>query len=193
MHSSRLIISLRGAPILLAFFSLPTQRAYSQRGAWRVYTDTIYGYAFNYPAPYEMRDSFNLTDGRVRTMVHVEDWTRPVTRGDTKWEHQSLAAERAEVSCMADGPTCSTSCKVRSLEEVPNLHGVRVVAVRQRRFDTCKSDSTGTIDPVFIADLSGAGVYYLLIFHPMIDEPGVPVATLRSIVATIRRVKGRPR
>jgi hypothetical protein len=57
------------------------------------------------------------------------------------------------------------------------------------RFDTCEHQDTAlTIDPLYVAHLSGGGNYYLLILGSILDQPGVPIETVRSIVATIRRV-----
>jgi integrase-like protein len=135
-----------------------------------------------------------LTDGHLRTEVYVEDWTKSVARAGNHWDLASLAENRALSSCMADGPDCSTSCKMRQVEEIPNAHGVRVVAVIRRRFDTCEHpDTARSIDPLYVADLSGGGTYRLLILGSQLDEPGVPVETVRSIVATIRRVGNQPK
>ena len=174
---------------LLAFSPEPT---HGQHPAWKTHVDTLYGYAFDYPPAYQIREEFHslyLTDGHLRTEVYVEDWTKPVTRGENRWDLASLAANRALSSCMADGPDCSTSCKIRQVEDIPNSHGVRVVAVIRKRFDTCEHpDTARSIDPLYVVDLSGGGTYRLLLFGSQFDEPGVPVETVRSIVATIRRV-----
>jgi len=183
------IIRLSG--LVLALLGVRLERACAQDPSWKTYTDTMHGYAFNYPARYRMQEQFHalfLTDGRVRTQVYVEDWTRAMSRGGSNWDLASLAAERAETSCLADGPDCSTSCKARSVEAIANSYGVRVVVVPRTRFDTCKPSPARTLDPLYVADLSGGGTYYLLIFGADLDEPAVPVDTLRAIVATVRRI-----
>src|SRR5882672_1477487 len=113
------IIRLSG--LVLALLGVRLERACAQDPSWKTYTDTMHGYAFNYPARYRMQEQFHalfLTDGRVRTQVYVEDWTRAMARGGSNWDLASLAAERAETSCLADGPDCSTSCKARSVEAI---------------------------------------------------------------------------
>jgi hypothetical protein len=189
----RLIGTLfRGHLIALALLGSCSKSAQGQQASWKTYVDTLHGYALDYSPAYQIREEFHtlwLTDGRLRTEVYIEDWTKPVTRGQDRWDLASLAADRAVASCMADGPDCSTSCKVRNVEDVPNSHGVRVVAVTRRRFDTCEHPDTAlTIDPLYVVDLSGGGKYYLLILGSILDQPGVPIETVRSIVATIRRV-----
>jgi len=182
---------LLGKVVVLALLAVPPEPAEGQRPSWKTHVDTLYGYAFDYPPAYQIRQEFHtlyLTDGHLRTEVYVEDWTRSVTRGGNHWDLASLAANRALSNCMADGPDCSTSCKIRQVEEVPNSHGLRVVAVNRKRFDTCEHpDTARSIDPLYVADLSGGGTYHLLILGSQVDEPGLPGEMLRSIVATIRR------
>ncbi len=188
------IIRLSG--LVVALLGVRLERACAQDPSWKTYTDSLHGYAFKYPARYRMQEQFHtvfLTDGRVRTQVYVEDWTRAMSQGESHWDLASLAAERAETSCLADGPHCSTSCKARSVEAIPNSYGVRVVVVPRARFDTCKPSPAPTLDPLYVADLSGGGTYYLLIFGADLDEAAVPVDTLRAIVATIRRVAKQTR
>jgi len=188
---------LRSKVVVVALLVVWPRSAQGQQPSWKTYLDTLYGYAFDYPPTYQIRKEFQtlyLTDGHLRTEIHVEDWTKPVTRGENQWDLGSLAQNRALASCMADGPDCSTSCQIRRVEEIPNAHGVRMVAVIRRRFDTCEHPDTAlSIDPLFVADLSGGGTYRLLILGSQLDEPGVPVETLRSIVATIRRIGNQPR
>jgi len=176
--------------LVFALLSARWERACAQDPSWKTYTDTVHGYAFNYPARYRMQAQFagvDLTDGQVRTEVYVLDLTRSVSRGGP-WDLASFAAERAEASCAADGPDCSTSCKARTVEAVPNSYGVQVVVVPRTRFDTCEPSPARTLDPLYVADLSGGGTYSLLLFGAILDHPAVPVDTLRAIVATIRRV-----
>ena len=183
-------ILLRGG-LVLALLCVCSERAHTQDPSWKTYTDTVYGYAFNYPPRYRMQEQFQslyLTDGHIRTEVYVLDLTRSMSRAGSHWDLASLAAERAQATCMADGPDCSTSCKARGVELIPNSHDVRVVAVPRTRFDTCRPSPARTLDPLYVADLSGGGTYYLLIFGAELDKPAVPVDTLRVIVATIRRV-----
>ena len=181
--------------LFLALGSVGSVQAAAQDPSRRTYTDTVYGYAFDYPARYQVQQQFHsvfLTDGHVHTEVYVEDWTRAMSRAGSHWDLASLAAERAEASCMADGPDCSTSCKAHSVQEIPNSHGVRVLSIPRTRFDTCKPSPARTLDPLYVADLSNGAAYHLLIFGARLDEPGVPSDTLRAIVATLRRVFQKP-
>ena len=188
MRESPLRPLLLGKVVVLALLAVPPEPAEGQRPSWKTHVDTLYGYAFDYPPAYQIRQEFHtlyLTDGHLRTEVYVEDWTKSVAREGNHWDLASLAENRALSSCMADGPDCSTSCKMRQVEEIPNAHGVRVVAVIRRRFDTCEHPDTAlSIDPLFVADLSGGGTYRLLILGSQLDEPGVPVETLQSPLGT---------
>ena len=192
MRVSPLSMPLRGKLVALALLVFGPARAQTQDQSWKTHVDTLFGYAFSYPASYHIEQQsyrLYLTDGHLSTEVYVENWTKPVTRGEYRWDLASLAANRAEGSCMVGGPDCSMSCKVRNPEVIPNSQGVRVVAVSRRLFGACEERSIDIdIDPLYVADLSGGGAYYLLIFESRLNQHGVPVETVRSIVATIRRV-----
>jgi len=191
VHARPLGNAVLGALVLVALLSCDSEPAYSQTPLWKTYTDTVHGYEFSYPPDYQIRESpydLYLVGGDRRTEFYVEDWTRSVTRG-MQWDLGKLAPERAVTACMADGPDCSTSCTVKSLEQVPNSHRVRILGVTRTRVNSCDTGPPLTRVPIYVADISGGGAYWLLIIAPRHDEPGVAVGVLRSIVATIRRVE----
>ena len=164
MRSSRLkqILVCRLPWVLLVVW-IP-QEALAQTKAWKTYTDT-------------------------GTALYIEDWTRSVRRGETQWDLAKVASERALTACMADGPDCSVSCKLQSSEEVPNGHGVPVLALTRNEFDTCKRGVSRRLDPTYIVDLSRTGSYLLLIFGTLPNRRGVAPDVLRLIVATITWVE----
>ncbi len=168
------------------------QETRAQTKAWKTYTDIAHGYAFNYPPGYEIDSSavgLSLKHGDTSTAFYIEDWTRSVGRGETQWDLPKVASERALTACMADGPDCSISCKVHSSEEVPNSHGVPVLALTRNEFDTCKRGVSRRLDPTYIVDLSSTGSYLLLIVGTLPNRRGIAPNVLRLIVATIRRVE----
>jgi len=168
------------------------QEVESQTKAWKTYTGTAHGYEFNYPPDYEIDSSavgLSLKHGDTSTEFYIEDWTRPVGRGETEWDLPKLASERALTACMADGPDCSISCKLQSSEELPNSHGLRVLALTRNEFDTCRPGVSRRRDPTYIVDLSRTGSYLLLIFDTLPNRRGIAPPVLRLIVATIRLVE----
>jgi hypothetical protein len=189
MGASRVTMVPRAALALLGLLGIRSESAHSQ--SWKTYTDTVHRYAFSYPPGYQIRESRGslvLDDRKGRTEFYVENWTRSVTQGREKWDMAKLAPERAVTACMADGPGCSINCTVKNLEDVQNSHGVHVVRVTRNRVDTCARTPARALVPVYVADLSGNGTYFLLVVAPE-EEPGVAPDVLRSIVATIRRVE----
>ncbi len=164
----------------------------SQTKAWKTYTDTAHGYEFNYPPDYQIDSSaggLSLKHGDTSTEFYIEDWTRPVRRGETQWDLPKVASERALTACMADGPDCSVSCKLQGSEQVPTSHGLLVLALTRNEFDTCKPGVSRRLDPTYIVDLSRTGSYLLLIFDTLPNRRGVALDILRLVVATIRRVE----
>ena len=192
MRSSRLKqILLCRLPWVLLVVWIPPE-AHAQTKGWKTYTDTVHGYAFNYPPGYEIDSSavgLSLKHGDTSTWFYIEDWTRSVRRGETQWDLPKVASERALTACMADGPHCSVSCKLQSSEEVPNGHGVPVLALTRNEFDTCKRGASRRLDPTYIVDLSRTGSYLLLIFGTLPNRRGVAPDVLRLIVATITWVE----
>jgi len=166
------------------------REAHSQTPSWKTYTDTLHGYQFNYPTDYEIQGSgwnFSLQqrDAGTESEFYIEDWTRPVRRGET-WEFVKLATERALTACLADGPHCSISCTVRGSEEVPNEHHVRILAITRNKVDTCKRGVTPTLAPIYIIDLSRDGSYLLLV----IDTGPIGVASRQTFYARSSRRSG---
>ena len=177
---------------MLLVVGMPREAA-SQTTSWKTYTDTLHGYQFSYPLDYEIQGSgtdFSLQqrDARTESEFYIEDWTRPVRRGET-WEFAKLATERALAACLADSPDCSISCTVRGSEEVPNEHHMRILAITRNEVDTCKRGVTRTLAPIYIIDLTRDRSYLLLIIDTWPNRRGVAPDVLRSIVATVRRVE----
>ncbi len=188
--NTRLVGRLCGMLLVLGM----QREAHSQTPSWKTYTDTLHGYQFNYPADYEIQGSgsnFSLQqrDAGTESEFYIEDWTRPVRRGETPWEFVQLGTERALTACLADSPDCSISCSVRGSEEVPNEHHMRILAITRNELDTCKRGVTRTLAPIYIVDLSRDSSYLLLVVDTWPNRRGVAPHVLRSIVATIRRVE----
>lgn len=183
--------NLRSALVLLLLISGRPDAARAQDQSWKTYTDTVYRYEFRYPPDYVIRGApggFYLTRGDRRTEFYVEDWTRPVSRG-TPWDFPNLASERIVGACLADGPDCSFSCTLRSAQDVPNPHGLRVVGVTRNLISTCRQGPPRILAPAFAVDLSTNGAYHLLIIAPRLGDQGVAPEVLQALVATIRRVE----
>ena len=77
---------------------------------------------------------------------------------------------------------------MQRVEEAPNTHGVRVFEVTRRGLGNCDATWNRVLPPMYVADLSDGGTYFLLIVAPRLADPGVALDMLPSIIATIRRV-----
>ncbi len=176
------------AAAALLVLHLRPSPAVAQDATWKTYSDTAHGFQLSYPPDYhvEHAGSYYLVKGNVRVEVYVENWTRPISRGQFRWNVDSLAASRAAGACMSDSGECSVSCKITSVDSVPNANGVRVVAVNRQVQSTCARGPHGPLATMYVADLASGGFYYLLIIGPR-GGPGFPPDIGREVAASVRR------